>query len=67
VDVVGGRGFVVDGGKTRDLVIIWPGDDAKTLWARFAGGEMKESIILPPDSISEHEVRAFCEKYLATD
>lgn len=67
VDVVGGRGFVVDGGKTRDLVIIWPGDDSKTLWARVADGEMKESIILPPESISEDEARALCEKYLATE
>ena len=71
IDVKAGRGFVVDGGKTRDLVIIWAGEDgtgegARMVWVRFSDGQMTESIALP-DPVPENEIAALYEKYLATD
>ena len=66
INVKGGSGFLVDGGKTLDLVIIWPGDDARMAWVRSADGTLKEFITLPAP-FPEHEIAALYEKYLAAD
>ena len=72
IDVQGGDGFVVNGGNTRDLVIIWPGkgtesDGARTVWVRFLDGQMKESLSLPDGSVSEDDASALYKQYLAAD
>jgi heparinase II/III-like protein len=55
-----GRAFEVDGGKTRDLVMI-RGDDWR--WVRASGDEVEEVVALPEmHSVSEEELQMLSSK-----